>query len=158
MNLLIDSSSGLGYVWEVQAAGVGNPERALDDAAVAVVQLGVVRLARAIVLDPAEDGGLQAGRDHRAFQSIRIQAVDQGADPLLAGRGWCPPGRGPRIWSRDDQPGVAPSVRSHDEPEDAVTGGRAPAGAGPGLSLPSDRATAALWSHPHQGRFWRMSG
>ena len=48
-----------GDVREVQAAGIGGPDGAADDPAVAVVQFRVVRLAGAVVLEGAEDGALQ---------------------------------------------------------------------------------------------------
>ena len=51
----------LGGVREVDLVGVGGPDGALDDPAVAVVQLDVVRLARSVMLDGVVDGALQAG-------------------------------------------------------------------------------------------------
>jgi hypothetical protein len=50
-----------GDVREVDALGAGDPEGAPGDPAVAVVQLGVVGLARAVLLDGAEDGFLERG-------------------------------------------------------------------------------------------------
>jgi hypothetical protein len=54
-------AGGLGGVREVQAAGAGDPDGGLDDAAVAVVQLDVVRGVLARGLDQVEDGALYAG-------------------------------------------------------------------------------------------------
>jgi hypothetical protein len=48
-----------GDVREVQACGIGDPDGAADDLAVAVVQFGVVGLAGAAVLDGVEDGLLE---------------------------------------------------------------------------------------------------
>jgi hypothetical protein len=48
-----------GDVREVQACGIGDPDGAADDPAVAVVQFGVVGLAGAAVLDGVEDGLLE---------------------------------------------------------------------------------------------------
>jgi hypothetical protein len=50
-----------GDVGKVQVAGVGDPDGAADDAAVAAVQFCVVRLAGAFLLDGVEDGPLQEG-------------------------------------------------------------------------------------------------
>jgi hypothetical protein len=52
---------GLAGVREIDVAGVGDPQGALDDPAVAVVQFYVVRLAGAVRGDLAGDGALQAG-------------------------------------------------------------------------------------------------
>jgi hypothetical protein len=49
-----------GDVREVRAGGVGDPQGPSDDPAVAVVDLDVVRLARAAGLDGVADGALQA--------------------------------------------------------------------------------------------------
>jgi hypothetical protein len=46
-------------VREVDVPGVGDPQGAADDPAVAVVQFRVVRLARAVMLDGVEDSLLQ---------------------------------------------------------------------------------------------------
>jgi hypothetical protein len=48
-------------VREVHADGVGDPQGSPDDPAVAVIDLDVVRLARAAGLDGVVDGALQAG-------------------------------------------------------------------------------------------------
>jgi hypothetical protein len=50
-----------GDLREVQVPGVGDPQGPLDDAAVAVVDLDVVRGSPARVLDKVEDGALDAG-------------------------------------------------------------------------------------------------
>src|ERR1022692_2581193 len=50
-----------GDLREVQVSGVGDPQGPLDDAAVAVVELDVVRGFPARGLDKVEDGALHAG-------------------------------------------------------------------------------------------------
>jgi hypothetical protein len=51
----------LGDLGEVQAAGTGDPQGPLDDAAVPVVELHVVRGSPARGLDQVEDGALHPG-------------------------------------------------------------------------------------------------
>ncbi len=46
---------------EVQVAGIGDPDGALDDPAVPVIQLGMIRLAGALFLDRVVDGLLEPG-------------------------------------------------------------------------------------------------
>jgi hypothetical protein len=52
---------GPGDVREIHAGGVGDPRGSPDDPAVAVIDLNVVRLARAAGLDGVVDGALQPG-------------------------------------------------------------------------------------------------
>jgi hypothetical protein len=53
--------SDTGDLREVENAGVGDPQGPLDDAAVAVVELDVVRVFLARGPDQVEDGALDAG-------------------------------------------------------------------------------------------------
>ena len=63
---------GPGDVREVDTGGIGDPQGSLDDPAVAVIDLDVVRIARAAGLDGIVDGALQA----------RLVSLDQEGDRL----------------------------------------------------------------------------
>jgi hypothetical protein len=67
-------------VGEVDAVGVGDPEGAFDDPAVALLDGDVVRVRPAGGLDLVEDGGLQAGLVSLDGQEIVGVAVPGGVN------------------------------------------------------------------------------